>query len=99
MSIYDDYNKPKIDLNNEIEFPITDQLSSLIDFDDNVIYITDVIEEPMLAHFIIKTRALIKKNNPATINVIINSAGGSVSEAWGIVCFYLYIYHIFYHIF
>jgi ATP-dependent Clp protease protease subunit len=66
---------------------VTEQLASLIDFNDNIIFLNNEIDELALAHFILKVRMLDQQNSPEFINVVINSEGGLVHDALGIIDF------------
>ena len=92
MSIYDEKVKAKETLEDIEDSPYTkvsEQLATLIDYDDSVIYLNDDITEMSLVDFMIKVRSIINnrtseiKDNP--INVVINSPGGDIYDMLGII--------------
>ena len=92
MSLYDETAKAK-DTTEDIEdgpyTKVSEQLATLIDYDDSVIYLNDDITEMSLVDFMIKVRSIINnrtqevKDNP--INIIINSPGGDIYDMLGII--------------
>lgn len=88
MSIYGE-NTTQRDISSQLveAASLNDRLQHLIDFDDNVIFINGEIDNNTLSQFILKVRALVKENNTESINVIINSPGGDLFEAFGIIDF------------
>lgn len=68
---------------------VTEQLSTLIDFNDSVIYLNDDITEMSLVDFMIKVRAILSNRNEENkddpINLIINSPGGDIYDMLGII--------------
>lgn len=88
MSIYGDNISQRDNSSQSTEaVSLNDRLHYLIDFDDNVIFINGEIDGNTLSQFILKVRALVKENNSESINVIINSPGGDLFEAFGIIDF------------
>ena len=68
---------------------VSEQMATLMDFDDSVIYLTSEIDETTLVDLMIRIRAILK-NRPEEkaddpINIIINSPGGNFFEMIGIV--------------
>ena len=91
MSIYEE-QRPKEPL--VIEPPqaslyeaLNNQLGTLLDYEDSVIFINDEINDHTLTDFIIRMRSLLQhrtnKNDP--INLMINSPGGDIYEMFGII--------------
>ena len=68
---------------------VSEQLATLMDYSDSVIYMTGVINENTLVDIMIRIRAILSKrtgdeiNNP--INLIINSDGGDIYEMLGLI--------------
>lgn len=87
MSIYNDTPQSNKQLVSLEQVPITDQLSSLLDLNDNIIFISGEIDEHTLVQFIMKVRILDFHNAPEFINVVINSPGGDLLDALGIIDF------------
>lgn len=68
---------------------VSEQMATLMDFDDSVIYLASEIDETTLVDLMIRIRAILK-NRPEEkadepINIIINSPGGNFFEMIGIV--------------
>ncbi len=63
------------------------QLGTLLDYEDSVIFINDEINDHTLTDFIIRMRSLLqhRKNKSAPINLMINSPGGDIYEMFGII--------------
>ena len=92
MSIYDEKVKAKETLEDIEDSPYTkvsEQLATLIDYDDSVIYLNDEITEMTTVDFMIKVRSIINNRTPETkddpINVIINSPGGDIYDMLGVI--------------
>jgi len=93
MSLYEEQPKANLQEQDNIDDSpytrVSEQLSTLIDYDDSVVYLNDDITEMSLVDFMIKVRSIInnrsedKKNNP--INIIINSPGGDIYDMLGII--------------
>jgi len=91
MSIYEEQG-PKEPL--VIEEPqgklyeaLHNQLGTLLDYEDSVIFINDEINDNTLTDFIIRMRSLLqhRKDKTAPVNLMINSPGGDVYEMFGII--------------
>ena len=91
MSIYEE-KEPKKPL--EIEKPegrlyeaLHNQLGTLLDYEDSVIFINDEINDHTLTDFIIRMRSLLqhRKDKEAPVNLMINSPGGDIYEMFGII--------------
>ena len=91
MSIYEE-QQPKEPL--VIEEPqgklyeaLHNQLGTLLDYEDSVIFINDEITDHTLTDFIIRMRSLLqhRKDRNAPINLMINSPGGDIYEMFGII--------------
>lgn len=68
---------------------VSEQMATLMDFDDSVIYLASEIDETTLVDLMIRIRAILK-NRPEEkaddpINIIINSPGGNFFEMIGII--------------
>jgi len=68
---------------------VAEQLSTLMDFDDSVIYMSNEINESTLVDLMIRIRAILKsrsiENADDPINIIINSPGGNFFEMMAII--------------
>jgi ATP-dependent Clp protease protease subunit len=94
MSIYEE-QQPKQPLTEEVgDRPIGslyealhNQLGTLLDYEDSVIFINDEITDHTLTDFIIRMRSLLqhRKNKKAPVNLMINSPGGDIYEMFGII--------------
>ena len=91
MSIYEE-QRPKEPL--VIEPPqaslyeaLNNQLGTLLDYEDSVIFINDEINDHTLTDFIIRMRSLLqhRTDKTAPINLMINSPGGDIYEMFGII--------------
>ena len=91
MSIYEE-QQPKQPL--VIEPPqaslyeaLNNQLGTLLDYEDSVIFINDEINDHTLTDFIIRMRSLLqhRTDKTAPINLMINSPGGDIYEMFGII--------------
>lgn len=71
---------------------VSEQMSTLMDFDDSVIYLTNDIDDTTLVDLMIRIRAIIKnrseENADEPINIIINSPGGSFFDMIGIIDYF-----------
>ena len=91
MSIYDESAKkqPLVEEKPEGKLyeALHNQLGTLLDYQDSVIFISDEITEHTLTDFIIRMRSLLqhRKNKDAPINLMINSPGGDIYEMFGII--------------
>ena len=91
MSIYEEQS-PKEPL--QIEQPegklyeaLHNQLGTLLDYEDSIIFINSEINELTLSDLIIRMRSLLqhRKDKDAPVNLMINSPGGDVHEMFGII--------------
>ena len=91
MSIYEE-QEPKMPI--VIEQPqaslyeaLNNQLGTLLDYEDSVIFINDEINDHTLTDFIIRMRSLLqhRKDKTAPVNLMINSPGGDIYEMFGII--------------
>ena len=91
MSIYEE-QEPKTPI--VIEQPqaslyeaLNNQLGTLLDYEDSVIFINDEINDHTLTDFIIRMRSLLqhRKDKTAPVNLMINSPGGDIYEMFGII--------------
>ena len=91
MSIYEEQD-PKTPI--VIEQPqaslyeaLNNQLGTLLDYEDSVIFINDEINDHTLTDFIIRMRSLLqhRKDKTAPVNLMINSPGGDIYEMFGII--------------
>jgi len=92
MSIYDEnYKKPTVETDAEKVTPyteVTEQLTTLLDFKDSVVYLNTDITDTTLIDLMIKIRAILnnrEEGDKSPINLIINSNGGDVYEMLGII--------------
>ena len=62
-------------------------MSTQLDYEDSVIFLTDEIESHTLTEFIIRMRSLLqhRRDKKAPINLMINSPGGDIYEMFGII--------------
>mgnify|MGYP003650428831 CR=1 FL=1 len=92
MSIYEerkvkkDSPEPEINTGDLYE-ALHNQLATLVDYQDSVIFLNDEIDDTTLTDLIIRVRSLLqhRKNKSAEINLLINSPGGNVHEMFGII--------------
>ena len=91
MSIYEE-QQPKTPL--VIEQPqaslyeaLNNQLGTLLDYEDSVIFLNDEITDHTLTDFIIRMRSLLqhRTDKTAPVNLMINSIGGDIYEMFGII--------------
>ncbi len=94
MSLYDDRtdkNKSQqIEKTDASQYTIVaEQLATLMDFDDSVIYMSNEIDDTTLVDLMIRIRALLKSREfekmDDPINIIINSPGGNFFEMIAII--------------
>jgi len=91
MSIYEEEQKKeplKIETkNSELYEALNNQLMTLVDFKDSIIFLNDEINQHTLTDLIIRTRNLLqnRKDKSAAINLMINSPGGDVHEMFAII--------------
>ena len=91
MSIYEE-QEPKQPLvveepQGKLYEALHNQLGTLLDYEDSVIFINDEITDHTLTDFIIRMRSLLqhRKDKNAPINLLINSPGGDIHEMFGII--------------
>ena len=91
MSIYEEQG-PKEPLvveepQGKLYEALHNQLGTLLDYEDSVIFINDEINDTTLTDFIIRMRSLLqhRKDKSAPVNLMINSPGGDVYEMFGII--------------
>ena len=89
MSMYDEKQpKPEQDvpIGNLYE-SLHNQLGTLVDYNDSIIFINDDITEHTLTDLIIRVRNLLlnRKDKASPINLMINSPGGDVHEMFAII--------------
>ena len=91
MSIYEE-QQPKQPLvveepQGKLYEALHNQLGTLLDYEDSVIFINDEITDHTLTDFIIRMRSLLqhRKNPNDPINLMINSPGGDIYEMFGII--------------
>ena len=91
MSLYDE-KEQKQPL--EIEKPegklyeaLHNQLGTLLDYEDSIIFINDEINDHTLTDLVIRMRSLLqhRKDKSAPVNLMINSPGGDIYEMFGII--------------
>ena len=91
MSIYEEQEKKKpvlVELEGgKLYESLHNQLGTLLDYEDSVIFINDEINDHTLTDLIIRMRSLLqhRKNKDAPINLMINSPGGDIYEMFGII--------------
>ena len=93
MSMYEDKPQKAQQVEKVIEKPTGDyeslhnQMSTQLDYEDSVIFLTDEIESHTLTDFIIRMRSLLqhRKDKTAPVNLMINSPGGDIYEMFGII--------------
>ncbi len=95
MSIYEE--RPKKDMLENSKDPepkvgdlyesLHNQLATLVDYQDSVIFLNDEITDNTLTDLIIRVRNLLQNrtDKSAEINLMINSPGGNVHEMFGII--------------
>jgi ATP-dependent protease ClpP protease subunit len=97
MSLYDEKPANPKAQSYEKEEPslyetVSEQMATLMDFDDSVIYLTTEIDETTLTDLMIRIRAILK-NRPEEkadepVNIVINSPGGNFFEMFGIIDYF-----------
>jgi len=95
MSIYEERKENKQEVNQSSDTPkdlyesLHNQLATLVDYDDSVIFLNDEITDHTLTDLIIRVRSLLKHREHSKrnddINLMINSPGGDVHEMFGII--------------
>ena len=95
MSIYEERKDKEQPVNQPADTPkdlyesLHNQLATLVDYDDSVIFLNDEITDHTLTDLIIRVRSLLKhreyNKRKDDINLMINSPGGDVHEMFGII--------------
>ena len=93
MSIYEERKNIKQPVETEkpkdLYESLHNQLATLVDYDDSVIFLNDEITDHTLTDLIIRVRSLLKhreyNKRKDDINLMINSPGGDVHEMFGII--------------
>ena len=91
MSIYEE--KPKVieqeekKENGSLYEALHNQLATLVDYNDSIIFLNDDITDNTLTDLIIRMRSLLqnREDKKAPVNLMINSPGGDVHEMLGII--------------
>ena len=95
MSLYEEKGEVKSKaitddiIPNQSYQEVSEQLATLMDYSDSVIYLTEDINDNTLIDFMIRVRAILnnrtleQKDEP--INLIINSNGGDIHNMLGII--------------
>ena len=91
MSIYEE--KPKVieqeekKENGSLYEALHNQLATLVDYNDSIIFLNDDITDNTLTDLIIRMRSLLQNrdNKKAPVNLMINSPGGDIYEMFGII--------------
>ena len=92
MSIYDE-KVPIQELpeenkeNGSLYEALHNQLATLVDYNDSIIFLNDDITDNTLTDLIIRMRSLLqnREDKNAPVNLMINSPGGDVHEMLGII--------------
>ena len=93
MSIYEEKKDTRQSIETEkpkdLYESLHNQLATLVDYDDSVIFLNDEITDHTLTDLIIRVRSLLKhreyNKRKDDINLMINSPGGDVHEMFGII--------------
>ena len=92
MSIYDENAPRSVDLdekkeNGSLYEALHNQLATLVDYNDSIIFLNDDITDNTLTDLIIRMRSLLqnREDKKAPVNLMINSPGGDVHEMLGII--------------
>ena len=93
MSIYEEKKDTRQSIETEkpkdLYESLHNQLATLVDYDDSVIFLNDEITDHTLTDLIIRVRSLLKNREynkrKDDINLMINSPGGDVHEMFGII--------------
>jgi len=89
MSMYEEKPKPVENIvkpTGDYE-ALHNQISTQLDYEDSVLFLSDEIGEHTLTDFIIRMRSLLqhRRDKTAPINLMINSPGGDIYEMFGII--------------
>jgi len=93
MSIYDEkvpetnQNIKEKEENGSLYEALHNQLATLVDYNDSIIFLNDEINDHTLTDLIIRMRSLLqnREDKKAPVNLMINSPGGDVHEMLGII--------------
>jgi len=93
MSIYDEKAaRPELPIeenkgNGSLYEALHNQLATLVDYNDSIIFLNDEINDTTLTDLIIRMRSLLqnREDKQAPVNLMINSPGGDVHEMLGII--------------
>jgi len=92
MSIYDEKSKEVTQeveekSNGSLYEALHNQLATLVDYNDSIIFLNDEITDHTLTDLIIRMRSLLqnREDKTAPVNLMINSPGGDVHEMLGII--------------
>ncbi len=92
MSIYEEsHKKEEVDVvdkgNGSLYEALHNQLATLVDYNDSIIFLNDEINDNTLTDLIIRMRSLLQNRDDKTapVNLMINSPGGDVHEMLGII--------------
>jgi ATP-dependent Clp protease protease subunit len=92
MSIYDEKTKEvtrevEEKSNGSLYEALHNQLATLVDYNDSIIFLNDEINDHTLTDLIIRMRSLLqnREDKTAPVNLMINSPGGDVHEMLGII--------------
>ena len=91
MSIYEEKAKvieqEEKKENGSLYEALHNQLATLVDYNDSIIFLNDDITDNTLTDLIIRMRSLLqnREDKKAPVNLMINSPGGDVHEMLGII--------------
>ena len=92
MSIYDENVSQPLEREEKKEDgslyeALHNQLATLVDYNDSIIFLNDDITDNTLTDLIIRMRSLLqnREDKKAPVNLMINSPGGDVHEMLGII--------------
>ena len=90
MSIYNEKVPEPIEENEgngSLYEALHNQLATLVDYNDSIIFLNDEINDSTLTDLIIRMRSLLQNRDDkqAPVNLMINSPGGDVHEMLGII--------------
>jgi len=73
--------------NGSLYEALHNQLATLVDYNDSIIFLNDEINDNTLTDLIIRMRSLLqnREDKKAPVNLMINSPGGDVHEMLGII--------------
>tara|TARA_Y100001973_G_C5112490_1_gene288420 strand:+ start:129 stop:734 length:606 start_codon:yes stop_codon:yes gene_type:complete len=90
MSIYEEKPKPPVEekrTTGDLYEALHNQLGTLVDYNDSIIFLDGEITEHTLTDLIIRMRSLLQNRDDATapVNLMLNSPGGDVHEMFAII--------------